>query len=98
MLMQEDLLPTTNELGIGILAYSPLGRGMLTSSIKSPTDLAAGDIRKTLPRFKQGAFQQVQSGKEPLQGFSKCSLLSSRSTTNNDDYAEHPGMQNPCML
>ncbi|KAK9853116.1 hypothetical protein WJX84_005604 [Apatococcus fuscideae] len=56
--IEEDLLPTANELGIGILAYSPLGRGMLTGSIKSPADLAEGDFRKLSPRFAEEAFKQ----------------------------------------
>ena len=38
--MQEDVIPTCRELGIGIVAYSPLGRGFLTGQIKSRDDLA----------------------------------------------------------
>ena len=45
-----DVLQTCKELGIAVVAYSPLGRGFLTGSIKSPADVA-GDWRSMLPRF-----------------------------------------------
>ena len=38
-LVQEEIIPTLRELGIGIIAYSPLGRGFLTGTVKSPDDL-----------------------------------------------------------
>ena len=47
--IEESVLPTCRELGIGIVPYSPLGRGMLTGAL--PQDLAADDFRRTLPRF-----------------------------------------------
>lgn len=47
--IEESVLPTCRELGIGIVPYSPLGRGMLTGAV--PRDLAADDYRRTLPRF-----------------------------------------------
>ena len=56
---QEDLLPTANELGIGVLAYSPLGRGWLTGTFKSYADIPEGDFRKNHPRFTEDAFKQV---------------------------------------
>jgi aryl-alcohol dehydrogenase-like predicted oxidoreductase len=46
--IEESVLPTCRELGIGIVPYSPLGRGMLTGVA---TDLGADDFRRTLPRF-----------------------------------------------
>lgn len=45
------VLDTTRELGIEFVAYSPLGRGVLTGAISSPDDLADGDFRKVSPRF-----------------------------------------------
>ncbi|KAL7806867.1 NADP-dependent oxidoreductase domain-containing protein [Trichoderma aethiopicum] len=51
-----DLLRTARELGVAIVAYSPLGRGMLTGQIKSPDDFADDDFRKTLPRFSKENF------------------------------------------
>jgi aryl-alcohol dehydrogenase-like predicted oxidoreductase len=48
---EEEVLPTLRELGIGLVAYSPLGRGFLTGAIKTPEDLADDDFRATSPRF-----------------------------------------------
>jgi len=48
-----DVLNTVRELGIGFVAYSPLGRGFLTGQIKTPADLDATDFRRADPRFSQ---------------------------------------------
>ena len=48
---EDEVLPTLRELGIGLVAYSPLGRGFLTGEIKSPDDLADDDYRRHSPRF-----------------------------------------------
>ena len=48
----EAVLPTLRELGIGFVAYSPLGRGFLTGRIRSIDDLEPGDYRRTSPRFQ----------------------------------------------
>ncbi len=45
------VLDTVRELGIGYVAYSPLGRGFLTGRISTPDDLPEGDWRRTMPRF-----------------------------------------------
>jgi aryl-alcohol dehydrogenase-like predicted oxidoreductase len=55
---EEHILPTVRELGIGFVAYSPLGRGFLTGQIKSPDDLAEDDFRRFNPRFKGENFQR----------------------------------------
>ena len=55
---EADILPTLRELGIGFVAYSPLGRGFLTGQITSPDDFAADDFRKTNPRFQGESFRQ----------------------------------------
>eukprot|EP00878_Enallax_costatus_P005162 GHUV01005425.1.p1 GENE.GHUV01005425.1~~GHUV01005425.1.p1 ORF type:complete len:293 (+),score=57.39 GHUV01005425.1:920-1798(+) len=56
---EEDLVPVCRELGIGIVAYSPLGRGFLTGSITKPEDMAEDDRRRTMmPRFQGDAFQK----------------------------------------
>jgi len=47
-----DILPTCRELGVGYVAYAPLGRGLLTGNIKSVDDLPPGDRRRNNPRFK----------------------------------------------
>jgi aryl-alcohol dehydrogenase-like predicted oxidoreductase len=49
---EAEVLPTVRELGIGYVAYSPLGRGFLTGQIKSPDDFPEGDFRKFHPRFQ----------------------------------------------
>ncbi len=51
-----EILRTTRELGIGFVAYSPLGRGFLTGAITKPTDLEADDWRHTNPRFQSENF------------------------------------------
>jgi aryl-alcohol dehydrogenase-like predicted oxidoreductase len=48
----ESVLPTTRELGIGFVAYSPLGRGFLTNSVKPAADYEATDMRRTDPRWQ----------------------------------------------
>jgi aryl-alcohol dehydrogenase-like predicted oxidoreductase len=54
--LEATILPTCEELGIGIVAYSPLGRGFLTGAIKKPEDLTAGDVRRGNPRFSSENF------------------------------------------
>jgi aryl-alcohol dehydrogenase-like predicted oxidoreductase len=49
---EDELLATCRELGIGFVAYSPLGRGFLTGAITSAGQLAEGDRRLTMPRFQ----------------------------------------------
>jgi aryl-alcohol dehydrogenase-like predicted oxidoreductase len=51
---ESEILETTRELGIGFVAYSPLGRGFLSGRLKAPDDLAQDDWRRANPRF-QGA-------------------------------------------
>ena len=50
--MEDEVLPTLRELGIGLVAYSPLGRGFLTGQLKSPDDFASDDYRRNSPRFQ----------------------------------------------
>lgn len=52
-----EILPTVRELGIGFVAYSPIGRGFLTGRIKSVDDLESSDYRRSNPRFKDGNFE-----------------------------------------
>jgi aryl-alcohol dehydrogenase-like predicted oxidoreductase len=56
--VEDEILPTVRELGIGFVAYSPLGRGFLTGQIKRPEDIAEGDWRKNHPRFQGENFQK----------------------------------------
>ena len=54
--MEEEVFPTLRELGIGFVAYSPLGRGFLTGQLQSPEDFAADDYRRNSPRFQGDNF------------------------------------------
>lgn len=49
---EDEILPTIRELGIGFVAYSPLGRGFLSGNITSPEDFSADDYRRNAPRFQ----------------------------------------------
>jgi aryl-alcohol dehydrogenase-like predicted oxidoreductase len=50
--VEAEILPTLRELGIGLVPYSPLGRGFLTGRFRSPADLPEGDWRRNNPRFQ----------------------------------------------
>ncbi|XP_062164572.1 probable aldo-keto reductase 4 [Alnus glutinosa] len=50
--VEEEIIPTCRELGIGIVAYSPLGRGFFSSGHKTVENLSNDDYRKSLPRFQ----------------------------------------------
>ena len=54
--VEDEVLPVCRELGIGFVAYSPLGRGFLTGAIDKASDLAPGDYRHKDPRFQGEAF------------------------------------------
>ncbi len=55
---EDQILPTVRELGIGFVAYSPLGRGFLTGRFRSIDDLAEDDFRRHSPRFQAGNFER----------------------------------------
>jgi aryl-alcohol dehydrogenase-like predicted oxidoreductase len=55
---EDEVLPLTRELGIGFVAYSPLGRGFLTGRFRSFDDLPDGDYRRNSPRFQGDNFQK----------------------------------------
>ena len=54
----ESLLPTLRELGIGLVPYSPLGRGALTGAMSSADELAPDDFRHGIPRYASGTFER----------------------------------------
>ncbi|MBC7931781.1 MAG: aldo/keto reductase [Rubrivivax sp.] len=56
--VETEILPTCRELGVGFVAYSPLGRGFLTGSFEKPEDLPEGDRRHDFPRFQNENFRQ----------------------------------------
>jgi aryl-alcohol dehydrogenase-like predicted oxidoreductase len=56
--VEEEILPTVRELGIGFVAYSPLGRGFLTGQIRRPEDFPEDDFRRFHPRFTGENFEK----------------------------------------
>jgi len=56
--IEEEILPTIRELGIGLVAYSPLGRGFLTGAITQPEELSEDDFRRHNPRFQGENFKR----------------------------------------
>ncbi len=58
---EEEVLPTLEDLGIGFVPYSPLGRGFLTGKIDENASFASNDLRNTIPRFAQEARRANQA-------------------------------------
>jgi len=58
---EQEVIPTLEELGIGLVAYSPLGKGFLTGAIKESTTFDSSDFRSTLPRFTPEALKTNQA-------------------------------------
>lgn len=58
---EEEVLPTLEELGIGFVPYSPLGKGFLTGNIDENAEFTSDDIRNTIPRFTQEARKANQA-------------------------------------
>jgi aryl-alcohol dehydrogenase-like predicted oxidoreductase len=56
--IEDEILPTVRELGIGLVAYSPLGRGFLTGGVESVDKLEPGDFRRHNPRFAAGNLER----------------------------------------
>jgi aryl-alcohol dehydrogenase-like predicted oxidoreductase len=64
---EEEILPTLEELGIGLVAFSPLGKGFLTGKIDDATTLESSDFRNTIPRFDPEARSANRPFVEPLE-------------------------------
>jgi aryl-alcohol dehydrogenase-like predicted oxidoreductase len=58
---EQEIIPTIEELGIGLVAFSPLGKGFLTGKIDENTKFAEGDIRNILPRYTEEARKANQA-------------------------------------
>jgi aryl-alcohol dehydrogenase-like predicted oxidoreductase len=56
--VEAEILPLCEALGIGFVAYSPLGRGFLTGAVTRPEDLREGDARRNMPRFQADNLKQ----------------------------------------
>jgi aryl-alcohol dehydrogenase-like predicted oxidoreductase len=68
---EDEVLPALQELGIGFVAYSPLGRGFLTGELKSFEDFAADDYRRNSPRFQGENFVKNLELVEKVQALAK---------------------------
>ncbi|MGE9292736.1 MAG: aldo/keto reductase [Puniceicoccales bacterium] len=64
--LEADIIPTLEELGIGLVPYSPLGKGFLTGSIDASTTFGDDDMRRNVPRFQQEAIEANQAVVELL--------------------------------
>lgn len=58
--IEKEVLPVIRELGISLVPYSPLGRGLITAAVQSKDQLAADDFRRTLPRFDEANWDHNQ--------------------------------------
>ncbi len=59
--VEDEVLPASRELGVGLVAYSPLGRGFLTGRFHGGTAFEQGDFRASLPRFQPGNIDTNQA-------------------------------------
>jgi aryl-alcohol dehydrogenase-like predicted oxidoreductase len=69
--VEDEILPTCRELGIGFVAYSPLGRGFLTGRFRRPEDFPADDWRRNVPRFQGENFARNLAVVDRLQAIAK---------------------------
>jgi aryl-alcohol dehydrogenase-like predicted oxidoreductase len=69
--LEAEVIPTLEELGIGLVPYSPLGRGFLTGKMDEKTQLSEGDFRSTLPRFQPESMRANQAFVELLDSMAR---------------------------
>ena len=101
---EDEILPTVRELGIGFVAYSPLGRGFLSGRIKSIDDLEADDYRRNNPRFQGGNFQKNLDLVKRIEeiaaekGVTPAQLALAWLLTRGEDIVPIPGSRSPKHL
>jgi aryl-alcohol dehydrogenase-like predicted oxidoreductase len=101
---EDEILPTTRELDIGFVAYSPLGRGFLSGKINTLDDLASDDYRRTSPRFQGENFnknlQLVDRVKEiaAAKGVTPGQLVIAWLLAQGDDIVPIPGTKRRAYL
>jgi len=102
--VEAEILPACCELGIGFVAYAPLGRGFLSGAYHSPNDFREGDRRLDHPRFNQEHMAQNISLLDTLEkvatgkGFKPAQLAISWLLHQGDDIVPIPGTQHPQYL
>ncbi|AIG79827.1 Putative aldo-keto reductase 2 [Amycolatopsis japonica] len=69
--IEGEILSTARELGVGIVPFSPLGRGFLAGSVTSVKDLPEDDMRRGLPRFAEGNFERNMAIVEALRALAE---------------------------
>jgi aryl-alcohol dehydrogenase-like predicted oxidoreductase len=101
---EDDVLETLRELGIGFVAYSPLGRGFLTGQIRSMADLPENDWRRTNPRFQEDALQENLKLADRVReiaeerGITPAQLALAWVLAKGEDMVPIPGTKNPRRL
>ena len=101
---EDHVLPTLRELGIGFVAYSPLGRGFLTGQIRSVDDLAEDDWRRSNPRFQEQALKDnIQLAEEVRRlaeerGITAAQLALAWVAAKGEDIVPIPGTKTPRYL
>lgn len=68
---EQEVMPVLAELGIGLVAYSPLGKGFLTGTMKADTKLASDDFRSFIPRFSPEAMKANQGLVDVVAGLAR---------------------------
>jgi len=69
--VEDDILPACRRLGIGFVAYAPLGRGLLTGNVRSLADIAEHDLRRRQPRFQPGNLERNLELLKPLEAIAR---------------------------
>jgi aryl-alcohol dehydrogenase-like predicted oxidoreductase len=101
---EAEVLPTLRELGIGLVAYSPLGRGFLTGQIRSVDDLPEDDWRRSNPRFQDEALRQNIALADRVRalaeehGVTRAQLALAWVHAKGDDIVPIPGTKRPRRL
>lgn len=99
-----DLLRTCRELGVAIVCYSPIGRGMLSGSIRSPDDFEEGDFRRFSPRFSPENFPKNLQLVDTISAIAKKKNATPAQLTlawilaQGDDFFPIPGTTNPARV
>jgi aryl-alcohol dehydrogenase-like predicted oxidoreductase len=101
---EDEVLPTVRELGIGFVAYSPLGRGFLTGQIRSLDDLADDDWRRSNPRFQEDTLRENLALADRVselareRGVSPAQLALAWVLAKGEDIVPIPGTKSPARL
>jgi aryl-alcohol dehydrogenase-like predicted oxidoreductase len=95
------ILKTARELGVTLVIYSPLGRGLLTGAYKSPDDFEEGDFRRTVPKFSKANFPKILAVVDKLTRIGEVHKATSGQVTlawvlaQGEDFVVIPGTKKP---